>query len=297
MCRVRSEVIFGRLHRESPFEMASEVRNALISYQEGSLLDARMVGRQQLRSSHQPHFPQASLEDESCLFLEKKLQVRPVQCWRASENVFFEQRPARQGSFLPDRCRLSSASSGNRCLRPVSQSFVSVFVAFLPVAQCFISATIVIAASSIAARAAAKNPAASSVARIKLPSVPLPVRIKPRPVERRNLSRPSQSLMGSDGIVSSFPGFEFSVELGDGERASMDLIEFLGVSTLARSTRPLSLGERGGSTNKRRPRCWQAASKRAANSLPPSTWMARKGNGKRGCKVSRNKVAAVEVAR
>ncbi len=33
----------------------------------------------------------------------------------------------------------------------------------------------------------------------------------------------------------------------------MDLIEFLGVSTLARSTRPLSLGERGGSTNKRRP--------------------------------------------
>src|SRR5579884_1439097 len=157
MCRLRSEVIFGRLHRESPFEMASEVRNALISYQEGSLLDARMVGRQQLRSSHQPHFPQASLEDESCLFLEK--------------------RPVRQGSFLPDRCRLSSASCGNRCLRPVSQSFVSVFVAFLPVAQCFISATIVIAASSIAARAAAKNPAASSVARIKLPSVPLPVRI------------------------------------------------------------------------------------------------------------------------
>src|SRR5579875_1655248 len=165
-------------------------------------------------------------------FLKRNSRCGRLSVGAHQKTYFFEQRPVRQGSFLPDRCRLSSASCGNRCLRPVSQSFVSVFVAFLPVAQCFISATIVIAASSIAARAAEKNTAASSFARIKLPSVPLPVRIKPRPVERRNLSRPSQSLMGSDGIVSSFPGFEFSVELGDGERASMDLIEFLGVSTV-----------------------------------------------------------------
>jgi hypothetical protein len=40
-----------------------------------------------------------------------------------------------------------------------------VFVVFPPAVWCFISAVIVIVASSIAARAAAKNPAVSSAAR------------------------------------------------------------------------------------------------------------------------------------
>jgi len=55
----------------------------------------------------------------------------------------------------------------------------------------------------------------------------------------------AQSLVGTDGIVGSFPGFEFSVELGDGERASIDLIESLGVSTVGPLDPAVEFGRAG----------------------------------------------------
>ena len=76
-----------------------------------------------------------------------------------------KEPPSKRESSCHGRRRLSSASSRNRCLRPVPQFFASVCVAFLPAAWCFIFAAIVIAASSIAARDVVKNPAACSAVR------------------------------------------------------------------------------------------------------------------------------------
>ena len=42
----------------------------------------------------------------------------------------------------------------------------------------------------------------------------------------------AQGLMRADGIVGSFPSFEFTVELGKRERAGGDLMEFLRVGTV-----------------------------------------------------------------
>src|ERR1700747_319778 len=57
------------------------------------------------------------------------------------------------------------------------------------------------------------------------------------------------------------------------------------------------MGERGGSTNRCKPRCWQAGSNSAANSEPPSTCRARRGKGMRCSRVSRNWAAVWAVAR
>src|SRR5216684_4729906 len=103
--------------------------------------------------------------------------------------------------------------------------------------------------------------------------------------------------MRADGVVDLFPMPEFAIEFFHFQGASGDLVELLGVGAVGAFDGAVSLGERGGSTNRCRPRCWQASSNSAANSLPPSTWTARMGKGMRCCKVSRNAVAAEAVAR
>src|SRR6516225_1347542 len=70
----------------------------------------------------------------------------------------------REPSFH-DRGRLSSASSGNRCRRPVPQPFASACVAFLLAAQCFTWAATVTGASAIVVPVAVKNLAVGSAAR------------------------------------------------------------------------------------------------------------------------------------
>ena len=107
----------------------------------------------------------------------------------------------------------------------------------------------------------------------------------------------TQRLMGTDGVVGSFPGLEFAIQLGDRERAGGDLIELLGVGTLGALHLAIELGGTRGPHEEAQTSLGQAASKTAASSPPPTTGSARTGKGRRRCKVSRNKVAAVEVAR
>ena len=107
----------------------------------------------------------------------------------------------------------------------------------------------------------------------------------------------AQGLVRSDGVVDALPGLELLVQGGHLQGELHDFIELLRVGALARSTAPLSLGERGGRVKSRMPRCWHACSKPPWNSEPPSTWMALTGKGIRTCKASRKPAAVVAVAR
>lgn len=48
--------------------------------------------------------------------------------------------------------------------------------------------------------------------------------------------------MGADGTVGWFPGWELSIELGEGARAGGDLLELLGMSTVGAFHRAMELG-------------------------------------------------------
>src|SRR5206468_11800101 len=98
-------------------------------------------------------------------------------------------------------------------------------------------------------------------------------------------------------VVDPLPLSQLAVEFLHLQRAGRDLIKLLGVSPLGAFDRAVELGDRGGKTNKRRPHCWQACSKSAANSEPPSTCRARMGKGMRFSRVSRNWAAVEAVAR
>src|SRR6266851_4681474 len=80
-----------------------------------------------------------------------------------------------------------------------------------------------------------------------------------------------EGLMRTDGVVDAFPVAEFAIELVHLQRARRGLVELLGVGAVGAFDRAVEFGECGGSTNRCRPRCWQACSNSAANSLPPST--------------------------
>jgi hypothetical protein len=85
--------------------------------------------------------------------------------------------------------------------------------------------------------------------------------------------------MGADGVVDLFPVAQLTVSFFHLQRASRDLVELRGVGTLGAFDRAVELRRARGSTNKRRPRCCQACSNSAANSLPPSTLQGANGKG------------------
>ena|SRR5450432_1766418 len=74
--------------------------------------------------------------------------------------------------------------------------------------------------------------------------------------------------MRADGVVDFFPVAEFAVEFFHFQGAGGDLVEHLGVGAVGAFDGAVEFGERGGSTNRCRPRCWQDCSNSAANSLP-----------------------------
>src|ERR1700675_3202723 len=110
-------------------------------------------------------------------------------------------------------------------------------------------------------------------------------------------SEVAERLMRTHGVVDFLPVAQFAIELFHFQGTGRDLVKLLGVSAVGAFDGAVEFGGAGGSTNRCRPRRWQACSNSAANSLPPSTCRARMGKGMRCSKVSRNSVALWAVAR
>ena len=107
----------------------------------------------------------------------------------------------------------------------------------------------------------------------------------------------AKGLMGPHRVVGVLPDTQLLVEGLYVQGEVGDLVELFGMGAIGPLDAPVELGERGGKTNRRIPRCWQAPSNTAANSLPPSTWTALRGKGERCWRVVRNAAARVAVAR
>src|SRR4030042_898108 len=102
---------------------------------------------------------------------------------------------------------------------------------------------------------------------------------------------------GADGVIDPLPDESVLVEFGHGPGEVSHLVELLGVGSVGPFYVAVEFGGAGGNTKRRIPRCWQASSKTAWNSEPPSTWMARTGKGVRSSRLSRKRLAAGAVAR
>jgi hypothetical protein len=63
-------------------------------------------------------------------------------------------------------------------------------------------------------------------------------------------SQVAQGLVRANGVVDFFSSPQLAIEFVHFQRARGELVELFGMGALARSTAPLSLGERGGNTNR-----------------------------------------------
>src|SRR6266545_3765980 len=107
---------------------------------------------------------------------------------------------------------------------------------------------------------------------------------------------PFKGLMGTEGVVEALPVPEGRASSWEVKVTVISLPEFFCVGSLRPLNAPFNFGERGGRTKRPNECDWQLCSKRDMNSLPPSTWIALIGNGKRAFIASRNSIAVVAVA-
>lgn len=106
----------------------------------------------------------------------------------------------------------------------------------------------------------------------------------------------AEGLVRADVVVGVFPGEEVGFEAGDGRWSIGAVVELFAEGAVGAFDTAVELGAAGRSSKRRMPFCWQASSKSAMNSEPPSTWIALTGNGIRAMRSSSARLASKAVA-